>query len=196
MRVTFLKRPFFYFNSIIFYQYLTLVLACTLQFLDLTNRTNQGAYGGVNAAAAVIAFILATAYPCVHLYYLIRKARDFGDERKIEYANRYSEIFFRFLPVDVWVEGSQGITNAERLYNLLRFGELWFYAIVVTALHSSPQAQGFLLLVMNVAHLLLVLFSSLNFGLCFKLMKVMELALFAGVEVILIVCDSQQDTLT
>ena len=98
--------------------------------------------------------------------------------------------------MDVWVEGSQGITNGERLYNLLRFGELWFYAVVVTALHSSPQAQGFLLLVMNVAHLLLVLFSSLSFGLGFKLMKVVELALFAGVEVILIVCDSQQDTLT
>ena len=122
LRVTFIKRPFFYFNSVIFYQYLTTVLACKLPFLDLTNRTNQGAYGGVNAAAAVIAFILATVYPYVMLWYLGKKDTDFGEERKIEYANRYSEIFFRFLPVNVWVEGSNGITTAERLYGLLRYG--------------------------------------------------------------------------
>lgn len=39
LKVTFHRRPFFYFNSIVFYQYLTLVFACVLQFTDLTNST-------------------------------------------------------------------------------------------------------------------------------------------------------------
>ena len=40
MRNTFVHRPLFYFNSIIFYQYFTVVLACCLQFLDLKTHTN------------------------------------------------------------------------------------------------------------------------------------------------------------
>lgn len=40
MRTVFTHRPLFYFNSIIFYQYFTVVLACCLQFLDLKTRTN------------------------------------------------------------------------------------------------------------------------------------------------------------
>lgn len=74
LNVTFFKRPFFVFNSIIFYQYLTLVLACSLQFLSLYNQTNQGTYEGLNAAAAVMAFILATLYPIIHFLYLRAKA--------------------------------------------------------------------------------------------------------------------------
>jgi len=70
MRVTFVKRPFFVFNSIVFYQYLTLVLACTLQFTGFLNTTNQGAYGGLNSAAAVVAFVIATIYPMLQFYYL------------------------------------------------------------------------------------------------------------------------------
>lgn len=121
LRVTFVKRPFFVFNSIIFYQYLTLVLACTLQFTGVMNETNQGSYGGVNAAAAVITFIIATIYPLVHFYYLQKRRADMEDA-KIEYANRYGEIFYRVLPRDVWVEDSIGITYAEQFYNLFRFG--------------------------------------------------------------------------
>lgn len=84
MRVTFVKRPFFVFNSIVFYQYLSLVLACTLQFTAISNETNQGAFGGVNAAAAVIAFIVATLYPLVHFYYLNRRRNQLkGEEGKI-----------------------------------------------------------------------------------------------------------------
>lgn len=73
MRVTFVKRPFFVLNSILFYQYLSLVIACALQFTALKNSTNQGAFGGLNAAGAVVAFILATIYPLFHLYYLRRQ---------------------------------------------------------------------------------------------------------------------------
>lgn len=75
MRVTFVKRPFFVFNSIVFYQYLSLVLACTLQFTAINNHTNQGSFGGINAGGAVIAFIIATAYPLIHFYYLRRKRK-------------------------------------------------------------------------------------------------------------------------
>lgn len=40
LRYTFSHRPLYYFNSIIFYQYFTVVLACCLQFLDLKTHTN------------------------------------------------------------------------------------------------------------------------------------------------------------
>jgi hypothetical protein len=80
MRVTFVKRPFFVFNSIVFYQYLSLVLACTLQFTAIKNQTNQGAFGGMNAAGAVIAFIIATIYPLIHFYYLQKKRPEKDDE--------------------------------------------------------------------------------------------------------------------
>jgi hypothetical protein len=84
MRITFVKRPFFIFNSIVFYQYLSLVLACGLQFTAIHNQTNQGAYSGVNAAAAVIAFIIATLYPLVSFYYLNRRRNQLkGEDGKI-----------------------------------------------------------------------------------------------------------------
>lgn len=40
MRNTFVYRTLWFFNSIIFYQYFTVVLACFMQFLDLKTRTN------------------------------------------------------------------------------------------------------------------------------------------------------------
>lgn len=83
MRITFVKRPFFVFNSIIFYQYLTLVLACTLQFLGFMNQTNQGSFGGINAAGAVVAFVIATIYPLFHLYYLRSKQNSLGPQKSI-----------------------------------------------------------------------------------------------------------------
>jgi len=100
LNVTFNKRPFFVFNSIVFYQYLTLVLACTLQFLSLYNQTNQGSYGDLNAAAAIVAFLLATVYPLIHFFYL--RANSLSS-KKIEFTNRYHEIFFRFLPANIWI---------------------------------------------------------------------------------------------
>ena len=72
-KITFHRRPFFYFNSIIFYQYLTLILACFLQFTALSNQTNQGSFSGVTAAAAIVAFVLATAYPIFQLLWLRHK---------------------------------------------------------------------------------------------------------------------------
>jgi hypothetical protein len=82
LKVTFHRRPFFYFNSVIFYQYLTLILACFLQF-TANNQTNQGAFSGVSAAAAVVAFILATAYPIVHFIYLRHKHDDLGHNKSV-----------------------------------------------------------------------------------------------------------------
>lgn len=73
MRTVFTHRPLFYFNSIIFYQYFTVVLACCLQFLDLKTRTNEPGFAGVNAAACIIAFIFATLYPILFHLLLHRK---------------------------------------------------------------------------------------------------------------------------
>jgi ABC-type transport system involved in multi-copper enzyme maturation permease subunit len=68
--------------------------------------------------------------------------------------------------------------------------------IIATALHSSPQAQCFLLMITNFAHLVVILFSRISQTLYFKLGKVFELAFFAGLEILILVCQSQQETLT
>lgn len=74
-RYTFAHRPIFYFNSIIFYQYFTVVIACCLQFLDLKTHTNEPRFAGVNAAACIIAFIFATLYPLIFHYFLNRQRK-------------------------------------------------------------------------------------------------------------------------
>jgi hypothetical protein len=76
MKITFYRKVYFVFNSIIFYQYLTVCLACTLQFIDLSNNTHQQPFTGINAAAAVIAFVLATLYPLSHFFYMSYKEKD------------------------------------------------------------------------------------------------------------------------
>lgn len=81
--ITYGKSPFFAINSIIFYQYLTLVLACTLQFIDLLNNTNQGSFTGASATGSIVAFIIATIYPLAHFGYLQYKQTDLGAAKRI-----------------------------------------------------------------------------------------------------------------
>lgn len=68
--------------------------------------------------------------------------------------------------------------------------------IIATGMHNSPQAQCFLLMITNFVHLVIILFSSISQTLYFKLGKVFELAFFAGLEILILVCQSQQETLT
>ena len=89
LKVTFHRRPFFYFNSVVFYQYLTLMLACFLQFTSLQNKTAQGSFGSVSATAAVVVFALGTAYPIFHFLWLRYKQQNIGHNKSIEFANRY-----------------------------------------------------------------------------------------------------------
>lgn len=92
MRNTFVHRPLFYFNSVIFYQYFTVVIACFLQFLDLRTRTNESTFAGVNAAACIIAFILATLYPIVfHIVLHKKRGTVLGLLRTIMSNNRNKE---------------------------------------------------------------------------------------------------------
>lgn len=51
-------------------------------------------------------------------------------------------------------------------------------------------------MITNFLHLVVVLFSRISQTLYFKLCKVFELALFAGLEILILVCESQQATLT
>lgn len=76
LKVTFNRRPYFVFNSVIFYQYITICIACTLQFIDLASNTNEDPFRGVNATAAIICFVLATAYPLIHFFYMSYKEKD------------------------------------------------------------------------------------------------------------------------
>jgi len=77
-----------------------------------------------------------------------------------------------------------------------RFGELWWYAVVVTALTYSPVAQLFLLLITQALHMFVVLYTGLSRNIFYRIVKVLELAVFVGLEIILLVCQTQKDTLT
>jgi hypothetical protein len=61
---------------------------------------------------------------------------------------------------------------------------------------ASPQAQIYLMLITHALHMLVILFTGLSRNLFFKISKSLELALFIGLEIVLLVCQTQNDTLT
>lgn len=73
-----------------------------LQFTSLTNKTDQGSFTGISATAAIIAFILGTIYPIVHFLWIRHKQEYLGRLLHIQFANRYHEIFWRFVKRDIW----------------------------------------------------------------------------------------------
>ena len=89
LKITFCLTKYFYWNSVIFYQYFTVVVACCLQFLDLRSRLfSTSAFAGINAAASIIAFILATGYPIFHFIYLRKKKKIIIDETEVDEKNK------------------------------------------------------------------------------------------------------------
>lgn len=60
-----------------------------LQFTSLTNKTDQGSFTGISAAAAVVAFIIGTLYPIAHFMWLRHKQDSLGRLLHIQFANRY-----------------------------------------------------------------------------------------------------------
>jgi hypothetical protein len=58
----------------------------------------------------------------------------------------------------------------------------------VTALAYNPQAQLYLLLITQALHLFLVLYTKLSRNFFFRICKVLELAFFVGLEIIMLVC--------
>lgn len=177
MKVTFYRRPFFVFNSVIFYQYITVCIACTLQFIDLFTRTVQETFRGINAAAAIICFVLATAYPLVSFFYLSYKEKDmYSIDYEISYRNRYHEIFYRFLPKNIWKTPNYEfvpISFKQRFYNLLRFGEIWWFCLIFALMYDSPFGQAFLLIISNFLHFSFLWFSSTSYTSTFKILKVL-----------------------
>jgi hypothetical protein len=93
LKITFINRPVFYFNSIIFYQYFTVILACCFQFLDLKTRTNEKIFGSVNAAACLIAFILLTLYPIVLHIFLHQQRKISLDLLRTIMMNKHNKEF-------------------------------------------------------------------------------------------------------
>lgn len=184
MKVTFYRRPYFVFNSVVFYQYVTVCIACTLQFIDLSSSINSDPFTGINAAAAIIAFILATAYPLIHFFYLSYKEKDmYSINYEVSYRNRYHEIFYRFLPQNLWKTPNNEffpLGFKHRFYNLLRFGEIWWFSIIVALMYRWPFSQVFFLLVTNFLHLTFLWISNISYTGVFKILKVLELLFFVG----------------
>ena len=58
-------------------------------------------------------------------------------------------------------------------------------------LHYNPQGQLYLVLITQALHMLIILFTDLSRSLFFKITKALELALFVGLEIILLVCQTQ-----
>ena len=118
---------------------------------------------------------------------------------EISYRNRYHEIFYRFLPKDIWKIPNFDfvpIGFRQRFYNLLRFGEIWWFSIIFALMYGSPFAQAFLLIITNFLHLAFLWISSISTNRTFKFLKVLELMFFVGLEIIILVSYQQNETLT
>lgn len=63
-------------------------------------------------------------------------------------------------------------------------------------MYGSPFAQAFLLMVTNFLHLAFLWISSISSTRTFKLLKVLELMFFVGLEIIILVSYQQNETLT
>jgi hypothetical protein len=63
-------------------------------------------------------------------------------------------------------------------------------------MHGSPFAQAFLLMVTNFLHLAFLWISSISSTRTFKVLKVLELMFFVGLEIIILVSYQQNETLT
>lgn len=82
---------------------------------------------------------------------------------------------------DLWnakVTETEIISERNYFYNIFRFGDLWWHAIVVILLHHSPFAQAFLLVLTNGFHLAINTFSKLNTTKYFRIYKSLELLCF------------------
>lgn len=87
------------------------------------------------------------------------------------------------------------ISEKHIFYNLFRYGDLWWHAIVVILLHYAPFAQAFLLILTNGLHLAIVAFSTLNTTKFYRILKCLELAAFIVIEIMIIVMLSLLKTL-
>ena len=67
---------------------------------------------------------------------------------------------------------------------------------MATALTYNPQAQLFLMIITFSLHMLLLLFTGISRNSFFKAVKSLELALFVGLEIIMLVCQTDNATLT
>ena len=173
-------------------------LACTLQFLHLTSRTDVSAFSDINVIACVAAFVYSIVYPLAHLIYLYRRKKElYGEEMEVDFSggivywNLYAETLFRFHQMDVRV----WIRTSQLLYNLFRFGELWWIALTVTLFYESPFTQAFILFILNAIHFFFVLFSSISRSNSFRLLKCLELLMFMGIEVLILVMDTLIESL-
>ena len=73
------------------------------------------------------------------------------------------------------------------MYNLFRYGDLWWQAIIAILFYHSPFAQTFLLIITNGFHLFLAIFSKLNNNKNFRICKSLELLCFIVLEVMIII---------
>ena len=82
------------------------------------------------------------------------------------------------------------------IYNVFRFGELWWTAIIVCLIYNSPFTQAFILMLLNGFHFFYVLFSSKNRGKGFRFLKAFELLFFTGIDILILVMVTLVDSLT
>jgi hypothetical protein len=87
------------------------------------------------------------------------------------------------------------ISEKHFFYNLFRFGELWWYAIIVVLLSFAPFTQAFLLVLTNGFSLVVNAFSRLNTNKYYRIFKSLELVFFMVIEILIIVMASLINTL-
>ena len=201
-KISFGLTTYFYWNSIIFYQYFTVVIACFLQFLDLNaSHSSTSAFSTISSISAFIAFLFVTVYPIVNFMFmrsrktsLITNHEDSNEELvtgTAVFKNKYAEVFFRFMKLE-----KLPVYDSHLLYNTFRFGELWWIGIVAIAFYDSGFTQAFLLVILNGLHFFFVLFSSFNTSKRLRILKALELFFFLGLETLILIMLLLTDSLT
>lgn len=177
------NRPYWLFDSLVYFQYVTLMYACFAQFMD---KASHPPATSLNLAAAILAFLFGVIWPIAQMFYL--KVREVDPN----FAYHYSEVYLRFFQSKHQFFKSFG----SMVYQYYRWLELLLVVILAVAVRSPSASLG-LLLVLFLMHFIWLVGKKLyteQYKAIYYL-KLCELVCFVALEIVILVCCSKYETL-
>lgn len=177
-------RSYWLFDSLIYFQYITVIFAIFAQFLDAS--LNYKPCSELNLAASIIALLFSVCWPIAQIFYM--RIRDFDPN----FTYNYNEIHSWF-----YRDKAYYFTHpSQSIYQFWRWIEtLWFVVLVVVI--NQPYVQLVLMIVTFLLHFVWIIWSK-QYNEDFKLiyyMKLIELASFVAIEISMLICFSRYNTL-
>lgn len=177
------SRPYWLFDSIFYFQYVTAMVAVFAQFID---RAHFPPASSVNLAAAIFAFLFGVGWPIYQVVFL--RIREFDPN----FSYHYQEIHERFYQT----KQRYFMSCDHTLYQYWRWLELMLVVVLAVSVHN-PYPSLVLLLLISVMHFIWLVGRKLHneaYKMVFYL-KLLELVCFAAIEIIVLVCYSKYETL-